>query len=83
MRKINKFNLEAKNNITKLDIHGRVEWLNESNSYNAGKLSFRLINRWKYEIGKFSKNTLQKVVKTSIESTKLICEKIQKELLTG
>lgn len=37
MRKINKFNLEAKNNITKLDIHGRVEWLNESNSYNAIK----------------------------------------------
>lgn len=37
MRKINKCNLEAKNNITKLDIHGRVEWLNESNSYNAIK----------------------------------------------
>ena len=69
-----------------MDIHGRVERLSKSNAYNAienhkkgilEKLSSKLINPWKCEIRKFAQNTLEKVDETAIESTKLICRKIQ------
>ena len=78
--KINRINIEAKNIVTKLGIEDKVERLSKGNAYRSvqdhkeefsEKPSFRLIKPSKSEIGKISKNILDKVNKVVIESIKL------------
>ena len=70
--KINRINVEAKNLVTKLGIEDRVEQLSERNAYITvkdhkeefrEKISFRLINPSKSEIGKSVQSYLTNLIK--------------------
>ena len=70
--KINRINVEAKNIVTKLGIKDRVEQLSERNAYITvkdhkekfpEKISFRLINPSKSEIGKSVQSYLTNLIK--------------------
>ena len=70
--KINRINVEAKNIVTKLGIEDRVEQLSERNAYMTvkdhkeefpEKISFRLINPSKSEIGKLVQSYLTNLIK--------------------
>ena len=70
--KINRINVEATNIVTKLGIEDRVKQLSERNAYMTvkdhkeelpEKISFRLINPSKSEIGKLVQSYLTNLIK--------------------
>ena len=84
--KINRINVEAKNIVTKLGIQDRVEQLSERNAYITvkdhkeefpEKISFRLINPSKSEIGKSVQSYLTNLIKRLQNQLSLISGKIQ------